>query len=105
MTKLMFVVFKRPDMDPEQFRAYWTTTHAALGKRIPGLRRYVQNVTIPNMLPGAPPCDGVGELWFDSPAAMYTALGSPEAQATMADVPNFCDPRTAAFVADELTMI
>jgi hypothetical protein len=35
---------KKPGLTHEQFVAHWTTVHADMAKRLPGLRRYVINV-------------------------------------------------------------
>ena len=43
MVKFMVVLFRRPDLSPEAFRANLRTIHGRMAERIPGLRRYVQN--------------------------------------------------------------
>jgi EthD domain len=37
--------------------------------------------------------DGFGELHFESVGAVREALRSPEGEAALADIPNFCDTR------------
>jgi uncharacterized protein (TIGR02118 family) len=51
-------------------------------------------------------CDGIGELWFDSPAALEQALGSPEMAAAAEDATRFLDmERTAMVIVGEDTII
>ena len=49
MIKLVYVVRRRSDVAPEEFRRYWLEEHAPLVKAIApehGSRRYVQSHTI-----------------------------------------------------------
>ena len=106
MTKVIFVVHKRPDMDRGEFRRYWREVHGPLAARMPGLRKYSQNHPLPDPSQANLPCDGIAELWFDSPEALQAALDSPEGAATMADIPNFLDPdRVGMMVVDEVAVI
>ena len=106
MTKVIFVVHKRPDMDRDEFRRYWRDVHGPLAAKIPGLRKYVQNHSLPDSASGALPCDGIAELWFDSPEEMQAGLASPEGVATTADIPNFLDPdRVGEMVVDEVAVV
>ena len=60
-------------MTLEQFERHWTTTHAALARRLPGIRGCRINIVRP--VPGQePPWDGVGEVWFDSEADLEAAF-------------------------------
>ena len=81
---------RRSDMTPEQFREYWSTTHAEITARVPGLISYVQNVCHPDEN-GEPAYDGVAVLGFEDAAGMAKALGTPEWEAVMDDVPKFLD--------------
>lgn len=106
MTKVIVVLHKRPDMDSNELRRYWKDTHGPIAAKLPGLRRYVQNHVLPDPSQSALPCDGIAELWFDSPEAMQAGFASPEAQAVWADVPNFCDTKkTGFFVAEEIRIV
>jgi len=104
MTKVIYVLHRRPDMDRDEFRRYWRDVHGPIAARMPGLRRYVQDHALPGVF-GEPPCDGIAELWFDSEEAMQAALASPEGVATLADVPNFLDrDRIGEMVVEEVTV-
>ena len=43
MLKFVVVLYRRPDVSVEDFRANLRTIHGSMAERIPGLRRYVQN--------------------------------------------------------------
>jgi uncharacterized protein (TIGR02118 family) len=106
MTKVVFMLLKRPDWSREAFGAYWRDEHAAIARHVPRLRRYVQNHFVPESIQGEPLCDGVAELWLDSAEAFQQALATPEGQATPADLPQFCDPtRSRAVLAEEHTVV
>jgi len=88
--KLVFVVFKRADVTHEQSFAEWDgVKHAALVRKIPGLRKWVQNrVMGPRNEASA---DGIGELWFESADVMARAMKSPELAAAAEDAKRFLD--------------
>jgi uncharacterized protein (TIGR02118 family) len=79
-------------MDRADFRRHWREAHGPLLMKIPTMRRYAQSHVVPDPSQPEPACDGVAEMWFDSVTAFQEALASPEGQAGMADLPNFCDP-------------
>ena len=106
MIKMVFLVHKRSDMDTEEFSRYWRETHAAIGAKLPGLRKYVQNHSIaaPDGTPAS--YDGFAELWFDDVASLEQAMASPEGEAVVADLENFLDVASMqAFSVDEVTVI
>ena len=106
MTKVIYVLHRRPDMDAGEFCRYWRDVHGPLAAKIPGLRKYVQNHGLPDSASGALPCDGIAELWFDSPEEMQAAFASPEGVATLADSPNFLDmDRVGMMVVDEVAVV
>ncbi|MCR0983879.1 EthD domain-containing protein [Roseomonas populi] len=80
----MGLLERRPDVPPAEFSRYWRDVHGPLAARLPGLRRYEQNlVTDRSQLAidharGAWALDGISHLTFDSRAAMGTAAASPD---------------------------
>jgi uncharacterized protein (TIGR02118 family) len=78
-------------MSVEEFQTYWRDVHGPLVAKVPGLRRYIQSPTLPELYDNEkqPDYDGVAELWFDSPEALDAARKSPEMQAVRADAQNF----------------
>jgi uncharacterized protein (TIGR02118 family) len=86
MIKQVTVLARGDDLTPEGFRAHWSTRHAHLVARLPGLVRYVQNdvrqiVPRSHLAPLALAIDGIEELWFASeksvtgPAALHEERG------------------------------
>jgi uncharacterized protein (TIGR02118 family) len=99
--KVLFVLFKRPDLSHDQCLAEWSgERHSAIVREIPGLRRWVQNHV--GTLPTGVAPDGIGELWFDSSGAME----SREMSAAVEDARRFLDmERTYALVVEERRII
>ncbi|HEY8614283.1 MAG TPA: EthD family reductase [Roseomonas sp.] len=79
----MGLLNRRPDTPPQEFRRYWREVHGPLAARLPGLRRYEQNlVTDRSQLAidharGGWDLDGISQLSFDDRAAMDAAAASP----------------------------
>ncbi|MFO1415079.1 MAG: EthD family reductase [Burkholderiales bacterium] len=98
MAKL-YALYKTP-ADPAAFDRYYYATHVPLAKKVPGLRGY-DVTTGPVFAPGgAAPYHLVATLTFDSLAAIQAALGSPEGQATAADLANFATGGVELLFAD-----
>ncbi|MBP0443593.1 EthD family reductase [Roseomonas sp. SSH11] len=80
----MGLLERRPDIGPDHFRQYWREVHGPLAARLPGLRRYQQNlVTDRSQLAidharGGWELDGISQLSFDDRAAMDAAAALPE---------------------------
>jgi uncharacterized protein (TIGR02118 family) len=87
-------VRQAPTLTREEFVHHWTEVHAPLAREHhPGICRYVQNVVVESLTPGAPHVDGIAELGFasldDFRKRMYD---SPEGQQIIAaDVRTFLD--------------
>jgi uncharacterized protein (TIGR02118 family) len=97
MAKLIFVVQRRADMTREQCQQAWAgEQHTSIVEKLPGLRAWRQNHVA--SAPGEPICDGIGELWFESHAAMEAALGSPEMAAAVEDAKSFLDMERTGMV-------
>jgi uncharacterized protein (TIGR02118 family) len=94
---VLMVCYGHPT-DPAAFDAHYTNTHAPLAEKIPGLTSFTYRHTA--SLDGTqPPYYLIAELSFPSQEAMGASLGSPEAQAATADVPNFATGGVTMFVA------
>ena len=103
--KVVFVLFKRADLTPEQSLAEWSgNQHTSIVRKVPGLKRWVQNHAMGAKNEGSP--DGIGELWFESAEAMGQAMKSPEMSAAVEDAKRFLDmTRTYAIVVEEKTIV
>ena len=99
MTKL-FAMYKRP-IDPAAFDRYYYATHVPIAKKVPGLRHYEVTTGDVAALGGGPsPYHLIAVLTFDSIAAVQAALGTPEGQATAADLGNFATGGVDLYIAD-----
>ena len=108
MVKLIYCISKKPEMSVEEFQTYWRGTHAPIAAAIPGVRRYVQCHTLPELYgrETPPAFDGAAELWFDDLGAMRSAMRTPELAAAMEDEKNFIDhTRVASFVTEEKPIV
>jgi uncharacterized protein (TIGR02118 family) len=105
MAKVIFVVYGRADMTREQCLEAWAgEQHTSTVQRIPGLEAWRQNHVA--AAPAEPICDGIGELWFESPGAMEAALESPEMAAAVDDAKNFLDmERTGMVIVEEKIIV
>jgi uncharacterized protein (TIGR02118 family) len=106
MFKVVFLVHKRSGMSFDEFRRHWRETQGSLGAKIPGTQRYVQNHTVGSPDGSAASYDGFAEMWFDSKQAFEQAMTTPEAQAAIADLPNFLDTeRMETLIVDEVQIV
>jgi uncharacterized protein (TIGR02118 family) len=102
MIKLVYCITRRPGMSQADFSDYFENVHGPIGRRIPGLRRLVQNYSLPPDDDTRPGFDGMAELWFDDTNALTRARRSPEWEASTADEENFIDhSRVAYFICEE----
>ena len=102
--KVVFVLFRKQGLTHEESLAQWKgDQHTSIVRMVPGLKRWIQNHAI--TVPSESAADGIGELWFDSPAAMEQAMNSPQMASAVEDAKRFLDmERTYALVVDEKTV-
>ena len=106
MLKFVVVLYRRPDLTCEQFRAHLENIHAPLAKALPGLKKYIQNHPAPDPNRDPPAWDAIVELYFDNREMMEAAWASPQGAASDADLPRFADlNRTTWSVVEELTLL
>jgi uncharacterized protein (TIGR02118 family) len=74
MVKVVAVITRKAGLDREQFLTRWQHEHPAYVRRLPGLRRYVQNPAVEGYRDWA--FDGAAELWFDSVREVAAAFAS-----------------------------
>ncbi|VXC77451.1 Uncharacterized 11.0 kDa protein in thcB-thcC intergenic region [Burkholderia sp. 8Y] len=87
MAKLI-ALYKTPS-DKQAFDSHYTSTHAPLAKKMPGLKRFEVSAGPIAVAQGESPYYFVAVLDFDSLDAIKSALESPEGQATAGDLSNF----------------
>ncbi|HKH99814.1 MAG TPA: EthD family reductase [Candidatus Sulfotelmatobacter sp.] len=106
MLKFMVVLYRRPDLTPEEFRRHLEQVHGPLAMNLPGLRKYSQNYVCSDSKRKHPGWDAIVELYFDDRAAMEAAWASPQGAASDADLPAFADlTRTTWSVMEEVTVL
>jgi uncharacterized protein (TIGR02118 family) len=119
--KLTFAVRRRPDVDPDEFHAYWRDQHGPLVRMLQpvlGIRRYVQTHRMETPLNDVlrasrralEPFDGVAELWWDDLDALVAATSSPEGVAAgrtlLEDEARFIDlEQSALWLGQEIEII
>ena len=115
MVKIVYCLRRKAGMSLEEFQKYWLETHAAIARKIPGVKRYVQAHTLGGemaelMAAGHPagatePFDGVAELWFEEDD--ISKLPSTEgALAAVIDEANFIDfERSVIFLTKEHVIV
>lgn len=103
--KVVFVLFRRADLSHEQCLAAWKgEQHVSIVKKVPGLRRWVQDHVA--LLPQEGAADGIGELWFDDSGARKHGMESSQMAAAVEDAKRFLDMvRSYALVVDEHVVI
>lgn len=99
----VIAMYKRP-VDPAAFDRYYFATHVPIAKKIPGLRHYEVTSGPVTTLEGPSPYHLIALLSFDSLAAIQAALGTPEGQATAADLGNFATGGVDLYIADARTI-
>ncbi|MCH7812145.1 MAG: EthD domain-containing protein [Chloroflexi bacterium] len=103
MVKIIYGITRKAGLSVAEFQRYWRETHGPIAGKIPGLRRYVQCHTLPELYERGdpPPYDGAAELWFDDMDALRKAMASPETEAAREDERNFIDHSKVFFIVTE----
>ena len=79
-------ILKRPStMNADEFRSWWLGPHVAIGKTIPGIKKYVISLAVGVQAEGQVG-DGMVELWFDSMDNLDRAMASPAYKEARNDV-------------------
>jgi len=90
MIKLVGMMNRKQGMSVQDFQSYWLNVHAPMIAKVPGMRRYVQSHSLPEVYGDFPQAyDGMAEAWFDDMQAYDAALVSPAWQAAVVDAANF----------------
>jgi uncharacterized protein (TIGR02118 family) len=102
MVKAIYFIKRKHRMPLAHFRSYWLGEHAALVKKLPKLRRYVQSHTLDSGYRSHEPIyDGIAELWYDDTNAMRAGADTPQGVAAAADQANFIDTASFGFIITE----
>jgi uncharacterized protein (TIGR02118 family) len=74
--------------DPEAFEEYHADTYSPLVEKMAGTDRW-ETARVMDTMEGIPTYHRIDEFWFENYDRLDAALGSPEGQAVVADIPNF----------------
>ena len=106
MIKVMSAFKRKTGMDVDAFQKYWLDVHAPFVKKLPGLRRYVQNHTLVSGYKRVEPAvDGVAELWFDNSDALRQLAGNEALRLAQNDRAEFIDEASYREVVTEDVVI
>lgn len=90
-------------MPREDFSEYLKTTHGELARRLPRLKRYVQNHVAKDSKRQPPAWDAVIELYWENRESMEADWASPEGAAATADLEAFADlSRSSWSIVEEI---
>jgi uncharacterized protein (TIGR02118 family) len=81
MLKLISLMKRKDGMTKEEFIQWATVDHAPFAREIPGMRKYVVNVTEAEDAP----FDAANEMWFDDEDARAAGFGSDAGKAAGGD--------------------
>jgi uncharacterized protein (TIGR02118 family) len=98
VVKVMVVVRRKEGLTREEFVDHWCARHPAYVGRLPGIRRYRQNLAIEHRKDW--PFDGIAELWFDSVKDVAIAFDGPAATELFAHEDDFLG-EVQWFIAEE----
>lgn len=92
--KLVVLVKRKEGLPLEDFRKQSLGAHADLVLQVPGLRRYIQGLTVDGAYGiGEAVLDAAYQLYFDDLASLDAALASPEFEAAEENLKSFVEPR------------
>jgi uncharacterized protein (TIGR02118 family) len=98
MTVKLVAMYTQPD-DPADFDRHYFGTHMPLVHAIPGLQRAETSMFTTAVDGGEKTFYREAELYFADQAALESALGTAEAQATSADFLKIAPPGSRLFIA------
>jgi uncharacterized protein (TIGR02118 family) len=78
-----------PPTDAAAFEDYYANTHVPLAAKMPEVKRFEATRVVASPGSDQPPYYRIAELWFESQDTMNQAMGSPEGQDTVNDIPKF----------------
>jgi uncharacterized protein (TIGR02118 family) len=82
------VLYGAPE-DPQAFERYYAETHLPIAAKMKGATRFELTRFGPGPDGSAPAFYRMAEFYFPDQATLQATLGSPEGQATTADLANF----------------
>ncbi len=82
------VLYDEP-ANPDAFEDYYFSTHLGIAAKLPNVTR-VETAKAAATPDGSPlPCYRMAEIWYQDLETLQASMGSPEGEATVADLANF----------------
>lgn len=109
MIKVFAFIVKRADLTDEQFHAHWREPHGRLTKKVPQIRRYLQNhgigatVTLPGF--STTPYRGIATIWVESLKDLGDIFDDPGFQEVHEDELNLLDRDQLAWLITNESVI
>jgi uncharacterized protein (TIGR02118 family) len=106
--KMIVMTVRADGVSLEDFHRRWLDEHGPIGAALPGVRRYVQNHSLPESYGHegwAVTHDGWSEMWFDNLAELQAAYASDEAKRLYQDDTLFNLEKTGIVVARERAVV
>ena len=86
--------------DPEVFEKYYAETHLAIASKIPGVAKVEVSKVLGTPDGSDPSQYRMAEVYFNSMEDLQKNMGTPEGQATVADLANFATGGVDVMVAE-----
>jgi uncharacterized protein (TIGR02118 family) len=91
-TRRLTFLERRTDATPERFSWHWSTDHADIARRLPGMTVYEQNHAVRQLLPvtagdSSFTVDGIAESWYESAASIVAGVDSAAKRELLIDEP------------------
>lgn len=94
----IFCLNRKEGREHDEFREYWTTSHAVLGDDIPNVVKYT--VSFP-VKPNDSPYVSMATLFYDTSEALQESFTSGACTEVVADGPSFADRTVLQLVVEE----
>jgi uncharacterized protein (TIGR02118 family) len=89
MYTVVYAIYPKEGLAPEDFRRHLTEEHSKIGRRLPGAKRYEQFVVRSAEGAEGPEPGAFAVIQFDSKADFEVAAASPAMAEAGEDAPNF----------------
>jgi uncharacterized protein (TIGR02118 family) len=98
MVKLT-VMYGQPKSAPD-FEKYYAETHLPIAGKMKDVRKIELSKVVGTPDGSAPPIYRLADLYFDDLDHLNSVMGSPEGQATVADLPNFATGGVTVLISE-----
>jgi uncharacterized protein (TIGR02118 family) len=95
----VIVLYGQPS-DPAAFEEHYADAHLPLAAKMPDVRRFEASRVVATPDGSEPAFYRVAEVWYDSLEDLQGSMGSPEGEATLADIPTFATGGVTVLIAE-----